>query len=227
MDFVRLLGTCIASVILSQCLLYIQNCFLSACISSSLSDVVFMIDISANISKEIFNRQLDVIQEILKEVQSSSDLTLSPNNLQIAGIVYSSGIRFILYLNQTHDISILPQYFILNQENVVNERNVKKVMDFLQKNVFHADHGARSNSRNIVIFLVTDLVDPNLFAPMKQTGTTIIAIGINQNLDDDVVNRIATSPSHAYFTDDGIDADMARLVIRPVTYTKCSDRIHL
>ena len=145
-----------------------------------------MIDTSANISVEIFNKQLDVIQEILKEVQSSSDLTMSPNNLQIGEIGYSSDIRFNLYLNQTHDISTLPQYFILNQENVVYERIVKKAMDFLQKTVFHTDHGARSNSRKIVIFLVTDLVDPNLFAPLKQNGTTVIAIGINQNMDDDV-----------------------------------------
>ena len=105
-----------------------------------------MIDTSANISVEIFNRQLDVIQEILTEVHISSDLTLSPNNLQIGGIGYSSDIRFNLYLNQTHDISTLPQYFILKQENVVNERNVTKVLGFLQMNVFHADHGARSNS---------------------------------------------------------------------------------
>ena len=186
-----------------------------------------MIDTSANITVENFNRQLDVIQAILKELQNSSDLTLSPNNLQIGGIGYSSDIRFNLYLNQTHDISTLPQYFILNQENVVYERNVTKALGFLQKNVFHTDHGARSNSRKIVIFLVTELVDLNLFAPLKQNGTTVIAIGINQNLDDDVVNSVATSPSYAYFTDDGFDADMARLVIRPFTYTQCSDRINL
>ena len=192
-----------------------------------MSDVVFMIDTSANISVEIFNRQLDIIQKILTEVQISSDLTLSPNNLQIGGVGYSSEIRFNLYLNQTHSMSTVPQYFILNQENIVNERSVTKALDYLQTNVFHADHGARSNSRKIVIFLVTDLVDPNLFAPLKQNGTTVIAIGINHNLDDYVVNRVATSPSHAYFTDDGFDADMARLVIRPMTYTKCSDRINL
>ncbi|KAK3100158.1 hypothetical protein FSP39_015521, partial [Pinctada imbricata] len=196
-----------------------------ACYETTSSDIVFLIQSNGNMTNEVFQRQINVLQQIMKRIGEKYEI--GPRDLQFGGIIFSYHIHFSLNLNTTHKPIRITQYLSsVLQDNVVLEVNVSSAVNYLQEVLLTEGKGKRNASRTFVIYFVSHNVDQYVFIPLKQSGFTVIAIGIDTQLPDDAVTDIASTASHAFFVDSDFNDETVDLLIKEFRYTLCTERMN-
>lgn len=178
-------------------------------------------DSSGSEGQTNFQKQLDFVGDFVKKFQ------IGPNAIQIGMVTFSSSARNDFYFKTYHDsLSLLNKL-----------KNVAYLGDMTETNLglkyarlYHFESktsGARVNVKKIAIVMTDGQSDStsNTIQEadlLKNTGVTVIAIGIGSGIKQTELQNIATDPQHV-FNVSGFDA--LKSIVQELQDKACGGKI--
>ena len=166
----------------------------AACLQNA--DVVFMVDSSASIGSEDFQKTQIALKNVI------TNLNVGPNNVHVGVMQYSSyptmGFPLSMYTNRGDVL-----HAVENLKMMGGGTNTADAIKYTTDEMFSQSSGARPNVPRIAILLTNGgsldsqaaITQANI---ARQAGIGINVVGVGSNINTQEVNQIANQPSGSH-----------------------------
>jgi len=185
------------------CIINVYIMFVAAC----LLDLNFVIDSSASIKGKDPGNWDKTLQFVANVVLQ---FTIGPNNVQVAFVLFSDVATVEWGLTRYNDSASLIDA-ILNVRYINSTTNLNDALYLTRTQVYAPGRGTRPNAVKVTVIL-TDGVDnvPEPGTPLtlanatlcKSEGIRLMAIGVSDDVDNDRLLQIVSSPFYYHIVDD-------------------------
>ncbi|KAJ8308221.1 hypothetical protein KUTeg_013095, partial [Tegillarca granosa] len=160
------------------------------------ADIVFALDASSSEGTHNFQQQLDFVS------QFAQDFSIGPSHVQFSIVTFGTTVHNEFFLNQYNSkLSLLRGIQATTYQGGTTATG--PALQYIRQYSLSSTHGARPSSKHFVIVL-TDGASTNQTvtlseaAKLKQTGATVMAVGIGANVDKSELMAIASDRNHVF-----------------------------
>ncbi|KAL4218649.1 hypothetical protein ACF0H5_021238 [Mactra antiquata] len=193
-------------------------------------DVAFLLDSSASMSKDDFNKAKEFVKSFV------SGLDVNSGVARVAVVEYSTVVYPILGLDNNQNETTLIDS-INNISYKPGGTHTYEAIKYVQENVFKVANGSRSNAAKVVVIVTDGRSDDNIATinaarDLRAQGVTIYAVGVGSLIDDRELSLVVSQPSCSHIQRVGNYSDLpsdsrtnlqlvtqSPVVLRPGTYT--------
>jgi uncharacterized protein YegL len=168
------------------------------CSENSTADVVFLLDMSSSVTGEEFLTMLNTAHVL------ADDLDRSKTRFAAVGFHGSPILPPFFWLNTYTSVAeVHTELTLLQRTQISGMSNVSTALRFVGDNCFLTQNGGREETSRLVIVLTTgkaddidDLVTETL--ALKAKNVTVVAVGVGENVDGDMLHKLAHDSFHVY-----------------------------
>ncbi|XP_062595270.1 cartilage matrix protein-like [Saccostrea cucullata] len=177
----------------------------SACKVRRDSDIVFALDTSTIQSQTTYKASLGIFVQLMQSMDEF--VFLGSEYVQIGTVHFSDTALSFLPLNFTTDLDTFASTFqAAKQDNRNSSSSLANALQFIWQEMFSDRQGARYSALKYVVFVnngfdINMTETYNLVEEMTKDGIALISIGVGKNYKDGQVLNTASSPFHAYFSE--------------------------
>ncbi|KAK0047864.1 FMRFamide receptor [Biomphalaria pfeifferi] len=160
------------------------------------ADVLLILDSSGSIGKANY----DLLAKFSADL--TSNFTVAPDAIQFGTIIFSDSVQNIFNFNQFTNNSQVAQA-LLKIPYLSQSTHTAQALDYARTNSFTAAQGARPNAGKIAV-VITDGNSQNAAetaaaaARLKQSGVTVIAVGVGSSISQTELKAIASGDSNVF-----------------------------
>ena len=179
-------------------LLYFSGCDTKA-------DVTFLLDSSATVGKENFNKALNFVKDV------SNQFEISQNKVQVSAVTFGTGPTNQFYLNQYTDKMRL-QNAITSIPFRGGAPKTSGAIRYATGTSFSPIHGGRADAPHVVVLLTNQpsgTFDMTRLEAQtaRDNGVIIYTVGVGGGVDMNELQSIASDPDYRHmFTSQNYDA---------------------
>lgn len=160
------------------------------------ADVTFIVDSSADVGRDNFQKQIDFIK------QTVNNMDVGPDKTRVSVVTYSSGVYNQFFLNQYQTKSDVLS--AIDRIPFISGRtHTSDALKYVTYTSFSPTHGARSNVPHIGV-LVTD--GPSTAKELtkvqgqvaKDNNIVMYTVGVGSGVDMDELSFVSSSPHQRY-----------------------------
>ena len=178
------------------------------CIAECFLDLSFAVDSSGSINYKDDGTGWDKSLQFVANISNS--FTIGPDNTQVAFVVFSTTAEVEWGLTRYQDNTSLINA-IMNVPYLDDHTNLNDALYLTRTQVFAPGRGSRPRAFKVTIILTdgednipevgTHLTIENARA-LKNDGVRLIAVGVSDDVDEDRLLQIVSSPDDLYHVDD-------------------------
>lgn len=163
----------------------------------SIADVVFVLDSSRSIWEPDFYKQLNFVENIVKQFK------ISPNNTQVGVVTFGQYNTLRFHLNKYHDATKLQNAISTIRFKPGRSTNTGGAIKYMSNVMFTEGNGARKNVPKVAV-VITDGRSSDTIKTAKaarvarERGIHLFSIGVGTKFDRKELNNIGNKPSKEY-----------------------------
>lgn len=160
------------------------------------ADVTFIVDSSADVGQDNFQKQIDFIK------QTVNNMDIAPDKTQVSLVTFSSGVYNQFFLNQYQTKADVLSA-IDRIPYIAGRTHTSDALKYVTQTSFSPLHGARNNVPHIGI-LITDGPSTNKELTKvqgqvaKDNNVVMYTVGVGSGVDRDELSFVSSSPVQRY-----------------------------